>query len=254
MTDSQQPKKTPEAHKKHKKTFWHHVREWIEIIIMAFVVAMFIRTFVIELFRIPSGSMIPTLIGAHIAEVDIDDDGDIDLVVRTGSSYEVFVKENEHFQNVYHTASLPLRKEVEVRNKLHEQKDMILVNKSAYWFNKPDRGEIIIFRVPPPEFEPDKPIYIKRVVGLPGEKVAIENNNLVVDGEVITEPEVFKYCKYTHNFGFYQTTVPDKEVYVFGDNSMISADSRKWGGVPLQNIKGKAFFRYYPIHKLKFLE
>ncbi|MCD6385993.1 signal peptidase I [Candidatus Sumerlaeota bacterium] len=239
---------------KEKKTILQSIREWIEIIIMAFVLAMFIRTFTIELFRIPSGSMIPTLIGARIARVDIDDDGDKDLVVRTGVGYEVFEREGEHYINVYPVSSLPIDKQFQVRENLHWEKDMILVNKSAYWFHPPKRGDIIIFRVPKPEFQPEKPIYIKRVVGLPGEKVEINNSHLFINGKRVTDPPVFKYLKYTNSFGFRQTVVPEGQVYVFGDNSPISADSRKWGGVPLENIKGKAFFRYYPFSRMKFLK
>jgi len=220
---------------------------------MAFILAMFIRTFVIELFRIPTGSMVPTLIGARIAEVDIDDDGDEDMIVDVGVKYEIFEREGENYINVYETFSVPLHKQREVQRKLHIQKDMILVNKSAYWFKPPKRGDIIIFRVPEPEFQPDKPIYIKRVVGLPGEEIEVRNGNLIVDGKKVTEPEVFENVHYTHGFGFYRTVVPEGEVYVFGDNSPISADSRKWGGVPMENIKGKAFFRYYPFNKMKFL-
>lgn len=246
--------KKKEEKSKVKKTHAQHIREWIEIIIVAFVLAMFIRTFVIELFRIPSGSMIPTLIGARIAEIDIDDDGDHDLVVDAGQAYEIFEREGDNFINVYMSPSLPMGKEIEARSKLHWQKDMILVNKSAFWFRLPERGEIIVFRVPEPEFQPDKPIYIKRVVGLPGEELEINSPKLLVNGNLLKEPSVFKYLKYTNSFGFYRRTVPPGEVFVFGDNSPISADSRKWGGVPLENIKGKAFFRYYPFHKMKFVK
>lgn len=249
MKQKEKPKKTKE-----KKTILQSIREWIEIIIMAFVLAMFIRTFSIELFRIPSGSMIPTLIGAQIARVDIDDDGDEDLVVRTAGGYEIFEREGEHYVDVRFTSSLPIEKQFQVNRKLHWEKDMILVNKSAYWFHPPKRGDIIIFRVPKNEFQPDKPIYIKRVVGLPGEKVEIRNSRLYINGKRVTDPPIFKYLKYTNSFGFRQAVVPEGEVYVFGDNSFISADSRKWGGVPIENIKGKAFFRYYPFDKMKFLK
>lgn len=247
-------KEKTEKKKKIRKTFLQHIREWLEIIIMAFVLAMFIRTFVIELFRIPSGSMIPTLIGAQIAEVDMDDDGDLDLVVRTERAYEVFVREDDNYVEVYIPTSIPIEKEIEIRNRLHEQKDMILVNKSAYWFRMPERGEIVIFRVPEPEFQPDKPIYIKRVAGLPNEKISVRDSRLFINGSPVMEPPQFKYIHYTNSFGFQSAVVPDGQVYVFGDNSYVSADSRRWGGVPIENIKGKAFFRYFPIHKMKFLK
>ncbi|MCX7766783.1 MAG: signal peptidase I [Candidatus Sumerlaeia bacterium] len=247
MAEKEKPRRT-------KKTVGKYIREWIEIIIVAFMLAMFIRTFVIELFRIPSGSMIPTLIGARIAEVDIDEDGDRDLVVDTGQGYEVFEREGDNYINVSIRRAFPLDKELEIQRKLHWQKDMILVNKSAFWFRLPKRGEVIVFRVPEPEFQPDKPIYIKRVVALPNEKVEINSPHLFINGKPVTHPPVFKYLKYTNSFGFYHKTVPEGEVYVFGDNSLISADSRKWGGVPIENIKGKAFFRYYPFHKMKFIK
>jgi signal peptidase I len=250
-------KEKKEKPKHPPKSIGGHIREWLEIIIMAFVLAMFIRTFVIELFRIPTGSMVPTLLGATVAEVDMDDDGDEDLVVYTrspySSVYEIFVKEGDEYVDVYYTSSLPFDKQIEVSKGLHEQKDMILVNKSAYWFRRPKRGDVVVFRVPEKEFQPEKPIYIKRVAGLPGEKIEIKDSRLYIEEQKVIDPALFTRIKYTNQFGFQGTIVPEDHIYAFGDNSLISADSRKWGGVPLENIKGKAFFRYFPLNQMKFI-
>jgi signal peptidase I len=87
-------------------------------------------------------------------------------------------------------------------DRLHKQQDGILVAKFSYWFSSPKRGDIVVFKTPEHIFERDKPVYIKRVVGLPGETLTFpprrcgrhENNMgyLTVNGERVTTPDFFK--------------------------------------------------------------
>jgi len=179
--------------------FLHELRGWSDALFFAFLLAMFIRTYVFELFMIPTGSMTPTLIGDEgrfISEIDWDGDGDDDIVALptpAGYSFDhvyVHLKEADgrfgrelilHRPSAETKAMLErnrgLRSKAE-RNKSAGRKDMILVNKFAYWFTEPDRGDIIVFKVPDrPEygnpFDPAKPVYIKRCVALPGEHLHV---------------------------------------------------------------------------------
>ena len=127
--------------------------------------------------------------------------------------------------------------------------DYIFVNKLAYEFgSNPKVGDIIVFEYPP---NPEKK-YVKRIVALPGQEVQIADKVLYVDGEVAAIPPMSQHIdmriipgdlSFRDNFGPYQ--VPLGEYFVMGDNRDDSRDSRFWGGVPPENIKGKAVFVYW---------
>lgn len=134
--------------------------------------------------------------------------------------------------------------------------DRIFVNKFWYNFADVEVGDIVVFRTKGiPEIEdPNKPYYIKRVVGLPGDQLEIVNGYLYRNGEKMTEPPIFDrnfYISYSQRRRF---TVPNGEVFVFGDNSFNSLDSRAWGGVPLENLVGEAFFRFWPPARIGTLD
>jgi len=123
--------------------------------------------------------------------------------------------------------------------------DFVVVNRLAYKFGAPGRGDIIVFRYPPnPESEP----YIKRVIGLPGETVTIQDGEVFVDDVPLGEP----YIKASPN---YQGTwiVPEGNLFVLGDNRNNSSDSHSWGMVPLANVIGKAEVIYLPISHWRVL-
>jgi signal peptidase I len=250
--------RAPDAkHAQPPKGILTHLREWLDALVIAYILAMFIRTFVVELFRIPTGSMSPTLIGDVVAMYDYDDDGDDDLVLSKGPNMiHVFYKEGDHYIRDEFIISPPLDKMYHLERKFKKRHDMIAVCKFAYWFSPPHIGDIVVFKVPKIIWDPIRPIYIKRAVGRPGDRIAIQNGSLYVNGEKVTSPEPFKYIRYQQECEgrlFRPTTVPPDEVYVFGDNTKNSRDSRVWGGVPLENLKGKAFFRYWPITQIRFL-
>lgn len=124
--------------------------------------------------------------------------------------------------------------------------DMVIVNKLAYRFNNsPHRGDVIVFKYPP---DPESIPYIKRVVGLPGDQVHIANGKVYINGQLIDEP----YLKVSTNRGG-DWTVPDKQLFVMGDNRNNSRDSRAWGFVPFENIIGRAELIYLPPQHWAFL-
>ena len=127
--------------------------------------------------------------------------------------------------------------------------DYIFVNKLAYEFGTDPRpGDIIVFEYPN---NPQKK-YIKRIMALPGQEIQIADKVLYVDGEVAAIPSLSKHVdkriipgdlSFRDNFEPY--TVPPDQYFVTGDNRDDSRDSRFWGSVPMENIKGKAVFVYW---------
>jgi len=176
-------------------------REWAEAIIVALLLALFIRTFFVQAFKIPSGSMLPTLqIGDHL------------LV-----------------------------------NKLLYGIRVPIVGKRYFDFFAPERGDIIVFVFPE---DPAKD-FIKRVVGIPGDVLEIREKKLFRNGQMVDDGDE-PYAQYLDqsqnkvprdNWG--PETVPEGNVFVLGDNRDRSYDSRFWGFVPFENIKGKAVVIYW---------
>jgi len=140
--------------------------------------------------------------------------------------------------------------------------DRIFVNKFIYDFSRPNYGDIVVFRTPDVIYDPEKPEYVKRVVGLPGDRIEIRHapgsmwGKLYIDGRLPPEGNPLRKLNYTTRINgkiFTGVTVPPGEIYVFGDNSANSFDSRAWGGVPLENLRGKAFLRFWPPHRIGHL-
>ncbi len=184
------------------------LRENVEAIIVAIILAMFIRTFVVQAFKIPSGSMKNTLlVGDHI------------LV-------------NKFIYGV----KIPF-----VRTTIIPVKD-------------PEPGDIVVFKYPS---NPDLD-FIKRVVGVAGDVIEGRDKTIYVNEQPVyadyiihtdsrTIPEGFSL---RDNFG--PVTVPKDSIFVMGDNRDNSHDSRFWGFVNLQAVKGEAFMIYWSWNKKKF--
>jgi len=177
------------------------VREWGEAIVIAILIALFIRTFVFQAFKIPSGSMEPTLlVGDHI-----------------------FV------------------------NKFIYGIKIPFLRKTLIPIKDPERGDIIVFIYPVTK---DKD-YIKRVIGLPGDDIEINGEDIYIDGILFDDPygEYGNALENRHNpvkdCPYCSVTVPDGHYFVMGDNRDNSQDSRYWGFVPADFIKGKAFIIYW---------
>lgn len=184
---------------------WKTIREYLDTLVIAIILALFIRTFVVQAFKIPSGSMIPTLlIGDHI------------LV-------------NKFIYGV----RLPFT-------------DFVLVPITV-----PERGDVIVFRFPKDESKD----FIKRVVGIPGDKIEVRDKMLYVNG--IEQSESFtnhskdalpaQIMPDRDNFG--PVNVPENAYFVMGDNRNHSLDSRFWGFVDFSKIKGEAFLIYWSWNK-----
>ena len=118
--------------------------------------------------------------------------------------------------------------------------DRIIGNRLAYKFDDPKRGDIIIFKNP----DDESVLYIKRLIGLPGETVEIRDNSVFVDGIKLEEP--YLNVETLGEFGPY--VVPMGAYFMMGDNRNDSADSRYWKNTYLyrDGIVGKAVFRYWP--------
>lgn len=115
--------------------------------------------------------------------------------------------------------------------------ELILVNRLAYQFGEPARGDVVVFRFPrDPEQE-----YIKRIIGLPGDTIEIRDHQVFVNGILLEEPYI---AAPTNQSGVW--TVPEDRYFVLGDNRNDSSDSRAWGTVPEEYLIGKAIFIYWP--------
>ncbi len=182
---------------KRKSTF----REYVEAIGMALILALFIRTFIVQAFKIPSGSMIPTLqIGDHI------------LVNKL--SYGIRIPFWGHY--IVH-------------------------------FGQPKRGDVIVFIFP----EDRTKDFIKRVIAVGGDTVEIRGKKVYVNGKQIDDPHAYFEGDDAQAGGpptrddYGPRTVPKNHFFVMGDNRDRSYDSRFWGFVSLDDVRGKAFLIYW---------
>ena len=219
MTEAEQQ---GQAEARQRKSFY---KEWIEPFLIAAVVALFIRQFVVEAFKIPSGSMIPTLtIGDHL------------LVNKFVYGPRIPFTDTRFFSG-----------------------------------REPKRGDIIVFKYP----ENEDKNYIKRVIGLPGDKIEVRDGILLINDRAVpikpvrgAQPDPDAARSYlglaqefledlgpvTHRIQYLQdqsgksygpVTVPVEKVFVMGDNRDNSQDSRVWGFVQFNKILGKALIIYW---------
>lgn len=123
--------------------------------------------------------------------------------------------------------------------------ELILVDKWTYLFRPPARGDVIVFIAPP---HPDMD-YVKRVIGIPGDVITVNNTTVIVDGVTLNEPYVSPQNQGNlfANKKIQNMVVPPNDYFVLGDNRAVSSDSRDWGFVPKANIIGRAAFVYWPL-------
>ena len=128
-----------------------------------------------------------------------------------------------------------------------QEGDCIMVSKVSYRSSGPQRGEVVVFNPPPPNEESPHP-FIKRVIGLPGERVEIKDKKVFIDGIPLQE----EYVMAAPDYDMSAKTIPENEYFVLGDNRNNSNDSHSPPGwtVPRDNIIGKAWFTYWPPGKL----
>ncbi len=277
----------------------HHtsgIRENVEVLIVALGAAMAIRAFFFQPFKIPTGSMQPTLNGITIEEQV--EPGIFDNPITkfpkwllTGTSYKEIrakatgqVSQSARFDRdklvieiggVPHKIPSYMRDALALKPFYNEGDiiarakviagDHILVNKMKYNFMKPERGDISVFdtkNIAHPHVRKDT-FYIKRMVGLPGEKMQIQDGRIVADGKIISDPPMFEKIAtdpaYNGGHGndgelydadqFIQ--LGDDEYLMCGDNtaSGMSLDGRFFGGVPRNDYQGPAIFVYWPFRE-----
>ena len=187
--------------------------ELVSIVAVALLLALGIQAFLIKPFRIPSESMVPTLaVGQRV-----------------------------------------------------------LVDRVSFRFGEPERGDIVVFKPPrgandnscgvdaPTDQPCPKPTperadtnFIKRVVGLPGDRLKVIAGRVYIDGNALDEP----YTRPDASCGICnlpgEITIPEDHYFMMGDNRGESADSREWGPVPKKWIIGQAFFTYWPPKRIGF--
>ncbi len=198
--------KNSQIHNKPKKST---VREWVEAILIAFLLALFIRSIFIQAYKIPSGSMEETLlIGDHL------------LVNKM--AYGLHVPNEIIF---FGWQIFP---------------DII------FFQTTPEREDIVVFKYP----EDESRDFIKRVIGLPGDKLEIRHQKVYINDKPIqeaythhTQPPSIERIEKRDDFG--PVRVPEGYVFVMGDNRENSHDSRFWGYLDVNKIRGKAKWIYF---------
>lgn len=127
--------------------------------------------------------------------------------------------------------------------------ERILVDKVIYRATGLHRGDMIVTHSPR---DPKTDIF-KRIIGLPGEKVEISNNTVMVNGVKINEPYLAPGAQTSRAGGTQVWQLKEDEYFVMGDNRSNSEDSRAWGALPKDNIVGRAWIRYWPLNKLSLI-
>ena len=131
--------------------------------------------------------------------------------------------------------------------------DYILTSKITYKFRSIQRGDVIIFKSPKnPDIE-----YIKRVIGLPGDKIVITKGQVFLNDQPLNENYTATITNVWEN-GFLKENepfiVPENHIFVMGDNRMRSSDSRDFGPISIQSVDGLVFYRYFPPQKAGFIK
>lgn len=129
--------------------------------------------------------------------------------------------------------------------------DYLIVDEISYRFRQPQRGEVVVFKFP------DNPSqrYIKRIIGLPEETVEIRTGQIfVLSGDEELQLDESSYLGLSDTPGSTKVNLIEDEYFVLGDNRPRSADSRRWGALPKENIIGRALFRAWPLEDLAKFE
>jgi signal peptidase I len=229
------------------------LRENVEVFFVAIIVAMAVRTFFVQPFKIPTGSMQPTLYGVYPPPQEAP------LPYHNGRPGLPAQLLGMAFQG-----------KIYLRDGYRSRGDHIFVDRFTYHFRKPQRGEIIVFDTADitklPESSRGK-FYIKRLVGVAGDRVQIRPPYVYIDGKILNDRPSFEriYSKQNHYNGYVIPRgfpppevcrtpdevfeVPPKNLFVLGDNSLSSLDGRYWGAFNENALVGKAFFVYWPFSR-----
>ena len=132
---------------------------------------------------------------------------------------------------------------------LADTSDRVLANRFIYRFRGPERGEIVVFETPPEAQAACGAggTFVKRLIGLPGDRIEERGGQILVNGEPLAEPYVIPTRQGQEDGDW---TVPAGEYFMLGDNRAGSCDSRRWGGVPEADLIGPVFSVYWPPGRL----
>jgi len=230
------------------------IRENVEVLLVAIIVAMAVRTFFIQPFKIPTGSMQPTLYGIYPPperpplEYGANPPSILDRVV--GIIFEGRMYEPYGYRS---------------------RGDHIFVDKISYHFRRPRRGEVIVFdtsNIAELGGPSRGKFYIKRLIGLANDVIEINPPHVLVNGQILDSRPAFERiysCKNGYNGyvilsgafpgpKYLRTpsetyTVPPKHLFVLGDNSVSSLDGRFWGSFPQKDLVGRAILVYWPFSR-----
>ncbi|MGA2604035.1 MAG: signal peptidase I [Verrucomicrobiia bacterium] len=238
------------------------IRENVEVLLVAVIVAMGVRTYFIQPFKIPTGSMQPTLYGIYPPP-----ESAAPLPYNSLQGPSIL----EHILGVLFQGNM--YEEYGYRSR----GDHIFVDKLSYHFRKPRRGEVIVFdtsHITELGGAAHGRFYIKRLIGLENDVIQIQPPHVLVNGRILDSRPAFERiysCQDGYN-GYVimdgrpmdrfrspasrylnsptaTYTVPPKHLFVMGDNSRSSLDGRFWGSLPQQDLVGRAVFVYWPFTK-----
>ncbi len=127
-----------------------------------------------------------------------------------------------------------------------EVQDRFLLNKTAYWFKTPQRYDVIIFK--PPVEAGSSEDFVKRVIGLPGETLRVHGGVVYINNKPLPEPYITPDRAPISEFG--PMIIPEGQLFMMGDNRNNSQDSRYWGTLPIKDVKGQAWWRFWPLNRM----
>jgi signal peptidase I len=222
----------PDGKKKKKGS----LRETVEAVLIAVVLAVVIRTFVIQAFKIPSGSMEDTLlIGDHLIVSKFS----YGIQVPRPAYIRVFGLWVPFFETQLKRTWGSIKRGDVIVFRFPGDREMVKM------------GATIDFIPVENEREARATDFIKRVIAVAGEEIEVVGRDVYINGEALKEQYgVFKGNQWNYQgYGFGPYIVPEGHVFVMGDNRNNSKDSRFWGPVPISDIKGKAFILYWSWDK-----
>ncbi len=129
--------------------------------------------------------------------------------------------------------------------------DRLIIEKISYHFQDPQRGDVVVFN-PTDELKRNNynDAFIKRVIGIPGDRVEVNNGRVYINGQPIQED----YIAEPPNYQFASDVIPPNHYLVLGDNRNNSYDSHYWGFVPREKLIGRAFIRFWPVNRMGSLQ
>jgi signal peptidase I len=236
--------------------------ENVEVLVVAIIVAMAVRTFFIQPFKIPTGSMQPTLYGifppeqsAPIPYADDSMPSIIEMIWGTITKGRIYTSKG-----------------------FRDRGDHIFVDRFTYHFRKPKHGEVVVFLTDHIDAMPEASrgkFYIKRLIALGGETVDVTPPYVNVNGKRLESPAFLRIYSMQNGYNGYtlpppesyftspalfintrepKYTVPAKHFFVMGDNTKNSWDGRYWGPVPSGDLVGKAIFVYWPFMRFGLID